>query len=882
MDRLTALYLVLAVVALGAGLYGLFRHRAVKRGNRAVAEPARVMRVALAFVVLGASSWVTLTATPNLGLDLEGGAQITLEAQDGPEVEANAEATDRAVEVLRRRVDALGVAEPSLTRSGENRIIVELPGLEDPTEAAETLGQTAQLTFHSILGYGSADESTQPEGESAENGDGSDASSEEAGSEDGAASEESSTGDDAASQDSSTGDGAAEGEVDSSGDESAGNTDSGAADDADTEGETSTEFDPSVSGSELPDESGQPLSLEEAGMTGEEVASATAQFDSEQYQGWVVFVDFTGEGSGDWADLTGHAACFNQTDPQRRIAIVLDGEIISSPRVQDAACDVGQQGGSTRILGDFDQESAEELAALIEGGALPVPVEVIEQRVVGPTLGDAAITASAWAAAIGLALTTIFIVVAYRLVGLMAVGALIGYALMAFAVLSGLGATLTLPGLAGFVLAIGMAVDANVLIFERAREDYVDGGTSLRNALPSGFRKAISAIADSNVTTLLAAILLFFLAAGPVRGFGVTLTIGVLASLLSALVLSRVLTEWLISQPWVRRRPSISGLAKHTRVRTWLRERSPDLMRHSRRLLAGSLIAIVVAGAGIAVRGLDFGIEFTGGRLVEVQPEETVDVDDAREAVTELGFPTAIVNESGGAGEEAISVRTAEMSDTEAREVIDSISELGGGGELIRDELIGPSLGSELQRNALIALAVALAAQLTYLAVRFRWTFSGGAVIALFQNVVLTVGIFAWLGKPIDGIFLAAILTIIGYTVNDSVVVFDRIRETWSRRSDQVFGQVANTAVLDTLPRSVNTGMSTLFPLVALYALGGDSLSDFALALIIGILIGTYSSNFTAIPLAVELETKYPAPEPTEKEKVPKGNREDPNYGAVV
>ncbi|WP_343074365.1 protein translocase subunit SecD [Phytoactinopolyspora limicola] len=802
----------------------------------------------MAFLLLGASAWATLTATPNLGLDLEGGAQITLQAQDTPTVKADSEATDRAVEVLRRRVDALGVSEPSLSRSGENRIIVELPGLDDPTEAAATLGQTAQLTFHPVLGYG------QPPQDPADDQPDDDATAD------------------------ATDDATADAAEDTS--EDAGTEDEAATDD---DGAEEDEFDPSAAEIDILDERGGPIVLGPSAMTGELVSNANAQFDIQQAGGWFVDINFTGQGGNVWADMTGHAACFSMDDPQRRIAIVLDEQVISSPRVVDATCDIGHRAGTSRITGDFDQESSEELAALIEGGALPLPVEVIEQRVVGPTLGEAAIRASAWAAIIGISLTAIFIVVVYRLVGLMAVGALIGYAAMAYGSLTALGATLTLPGLAGFVLAIGMAVDANVLIFERAREDYVDGAVnSLRNAIPSGFKKAISAIADSNVTTLLAAMLLFFLAAGPVRGFGVTLTIGVLASLLSALVLSRALAEWLVRQRWIRTRPHLSGLAKHGRIRLWLRERNPDLMRHSRRLLAASLIAIILGGAGIALRGLNFGIEFTGGRLVEVQPEQIVDIDDARDAVTDLGFPTAIVNESGAAGEDAISVRTVEMSDTEAREVIDAISELGGGGQLIRDELIGPSLGSELQRNALIALAVALAAQLTYLAIRFRWTFSAGAVTALLQNVVITVGIFAWLGKPIDGIFLAAILTVIGYTVNDSVVVFDRIREMWTRKPGENFAGVANSAVLNTLPRSFNTGLSTLFPLLALYFLGGDSLSDFAFALIIGIVIGTYSSNFTSTPLAVELETKYPAPERAEKPKAGKGGREDPNYGAVV
>jgi SecD/SecF fusion protein len=287
-----------------------------------------------------------------------------------------------------------------------------------------------------------------------------------------------------------------------------------------------------------------------------------------------------------------------------------------------------------------------------------------------------------------------------------------------------------------------------------------------------------------------------------------------------------------------------------------------------------------VAIAGIALRGLNLGIEFTGGRQLAIDTTNPVDIDDARSAIADAGFPTAIVQESDDAD---VSVRTIPITDAEANTIEAAVGDVAGGAVTVRDELIGPSMGDELRRNALIALAVALAAQLAYLAVRFRWTFSTGAVVALFQNVVVVVGLFAWLGKPIDGIFLAALLTIIGYTVNDSVVVFDRIREEWRATPTGDFRAVSNSAVLNTLPRSVNTGLSTLFILMALLFLGGESLSDFALALVIGIAVGTYSSNFTATPIAVELEGRYPTPPPEPKEsKRDARSREDPNYGAVV
>lgn len=762
-----------------------------------------LVRALLALVVLSLSGFFVLTSSPTLGLDLRGGAQIVLEAQDTDTVTADAEATDRAIEVLRRRVDALGVSEPTLTRSGDRRVIVELPGISDPEEASEAIGRTAQLTFHEVLGV----EQTPP----------------------------------------------AEGD----------------------------EPDPETGEQVILDEQGGPIRVGPVVMTGESVGDAEGVLDPQTAR-WSVTIDFVADGPDTWQQMTADAACFPSGDPQRRIAIVLDGETISSPQVNETVpCGVGITGGTTEITGNFDSESAKELAALVKGGALPVPVEVIEQRVVGPTLGQAAIDASFLATIIGLAVTAMFILYIYRLLGLIAAIALACYALIAFGTLTALGATLTLPGLAGFVLAIGMAVDANVLVFERAREDYVDGSVkSGRKAVQSGFRNALSAIADSNITTLIAAALLFFLAAGPVRGFGVTLTIGVLASMFSALVITRVLAEWAIDRGWMIRHPKATGIGQHTRFRLWLRKVQPNLMRHSRKFLAVSALVVLVAIAGIALRGLNLGIEFTGGRQLAIDTTNPVDIDDARSAIADAGFPTAIVQESDDAD---VSVRTIPITDAEANTIEAAVGDVAGGAVTVRDELIGPSMGDELRRNALIALAVALAAQLAYLAIRFRWTFSTGAVVALFQNVVVVVGLFAWLGKPIDGIFLAALLTIIGYTVNDSVVVFDRIREEWRATPTGDFRAVSNSAVLNTLPRSVNTGLSTLFILMALLFLGGESLSDFALALVIGIAVGTYSSNFTATPIAVELEGRYPTPPPEPKEsKRDARTREDPNYGAVV
>ena len=428
------------------------------------------------------------------------------------------------------------------------------------------------------------------------------------------------------------------------------------------------------------------------------------------------------------------------------------------------------------------------------------------------------------------------------------------------------------------MLAIGLAIDANVLIFERAREEYTASEkTGLVSALNIGFNKAWSAIIDSNVTTLLAAGLLFFLASGPVKGFGVTLSIGVLASMISALIIARVLTEQAARLGWLQRHPKASGLATTGRVRDALRRRNPDIMSRSKLWLGISASALVIAVLGIFVNGLNLGVEFTGGRLMEYSTGQTVSVDDARAAVSDAGFPNAVVQESDN---DKIAVRTGQISNEEQVEIREAIGDIAGGATTERDELIGPSLGDELRQKALIAFGIALLMQMLYLAIRFKWTIGASAVLAMFHDVILVVGIFAWLGKPIDGIFLAAALTIIGLSVNDTVVVFDRIREQWQTSKERDMAKVANQACLDTMPRTVNTGLGAMFILAALAILGGDSLRDFALALLLGLAIGTYSSVFTATPLSLMFHKRWPLPKAEAKKKRPVRDASD--SGAVV
>lgn len=817
------------------------------------------MRAVVVLAIVVIAIVVNVTQPIRLGLDLRGGTQIVLEAQDTDTVTVNADVTERTLEVLRRRVDAIGVAEPTLQRSGDRRIIVELPGLDDPEQALEVIGRTAQLTFHQVLSSSlvefTPEEPTDEEGTedpapedttsdtSTDGTDGDDTTPEDTTDDPETPASDGTTPEEAADdRDQATIDTVPVGEADPSTEEDGVD---GAADDADG----------STDNLVLVTDDGEELTLGPARVTGAEVSDAVAQISP--FGTWQILLQFRGGGQN-WATLTAEAACAPIGSPNRRVAVVLDDQVIMSPQVETTVqCGVGLTGGDTVVTGAFSESEAKDLALLIRAGALPVPVEVVEQRTVGPTLGQSAIDASVEAALIGVALTIIFLIAYYRLLGAVAAIALGVYALVSLAALQAINATLTLPGIAGFVLAVGMAVDGNILVFERVKEEDAEG-RSLPSAVLHGFHRAWTAIIDSNVTTLIAAALLYFFASGGVRGFGVTLAIGVIVSMFTSLVVTRVILQSIVRIRGVRENRGIWGFEVGRQLRNNLLERSPEIIGRAKVWFTGSGIVVLFCITGIVTQGLNYGLDFTGGRLVEFVATDDVDIEQMRTELGEVGLPRSIVNRTG---EGNVVVRTRELDADEVAAVDRVATEVIGSSERVREEFIGPTVGAELRRKALMAMGIALAAQLLYLMVRFSWNYASGAVVGLAHNVVILVGVFAWLGKDFDGVFIAALLTVVGYTVNDTVVIFDRVRERWGMRSDESLRRVANDAALETLPRTVNTGLSTLFVLLALWFLAGDTLADFALALLIGITVGMYTSVFISTPMAVTLNPN-PAPVP--------------------
>jgi SecD/SecF fusion protein len=331
--------------------------------------------------------------------------------------------------------------------------------------------------------------------------------------------------------------------------------------------------------------------------------------------------------------------------------------------------------------------------------------------------------------------------------------------------------------------------------------------------------------------------------------------------MVSALVIARVFTDWAVRRSFTSVR--LSGLGGAGRLRTWLSERGPFLMRRAGIWIGVAVVVGVLAVGGIVVRGLNLGVEFTGGRLMEFSTSEPVDVETARTAIEDAGFPGAVVQASSGTGDddaENITVRTGQISNDEAVAIEEALDRTTGEVTKERDELIGPTLGEELRNKALIAFAIAIGAQMIYLAFRFRWTYAGAAVLSMTHVVLTVVGIFAWLGKPIDGVFLAAVLSIIGLAVNDTIVIFDRIREQ-PREGVACLRRTVNTAILQTVPRTVNTGLGAMFILATLAVLGGSSLTNFAVALLLGLALGIYSTIFIASPLAIWAEERWPVQE---------------------
>lgn len=570
-------------------------------------------------------------------------------------------------------------------------------------------------------------------------------------------------------------------------------------------------------------------------VTGDELTNAQPTLDENSRP--AVSFQFNPSGARKFGDYT-------QENIGSPFAIVLDDEVVSAPTIQSHI-----PGGSGIITGRFSVEETTNLAVLLRAGALPAELEFLQEQTIGPDLGQDSINAGALACVVAFAAVLIYMVLSYGVFGVFANIALLINVALIFALLSVIGGTLTLPGIAGIVLTIGMAVDANVLVFERIREER-DSAKGPARAIELGYEKALSAIFDANITTFLTAAILFFMGSGPVRGFAITLGLGIITSVFTAIFVTRLFVViW-----FERKRPKQIFEGRYLRITK--ADTNFDFFSRARLWLGMSGVLVVVALGSFALQGLNYGIDFKGGTTLRTQSTIAVDVaayraalaplDLGEVAITEVFDPTFADDENVATvalqaqdGEEAVSNATIEAVQNALRGVDPNI-------EFPAVESVGPTVSGELIMDAVIAVLLALAAVLVYIWLRFEWQFALGAIIALVHDVVLTIGIFSELQIRFDLAIIAALLTIVGYSLNDTVVVFDRVRENLRKYKTKELKEVLNLSINETLSRTFMTSFTTLLALIALYLLGGDVIRGFVFAMIWGVIVGTYSSIFVA------------------------------------
>lgn len=680
---------------------------------------------------------------------------LTLSLTDEGVAYRTSAAVTQSIEVVRRRVDELGTTEPVIQRQGDDRIMVQVPGLGDPQRLKALLNQTAKLTFRLVDVTASAEDVARGSRPPA--------------------------------------------------------------------------------GSELlytNDPTPAPVLVQRQIMvSGENLTDAQAGFDSQSNEP-VVNIRFDTQGAQRFGSVT-------QQNVGRPFAIVLDEKVLSAPNIREAIL-----GGQAQISGSFTVQSANDLAVLLRAGALPATLNIIEERTVGPGLGADSIAAGETAGVIGALLVVVFMLAAYGFLGIIANIALIVNLVLLFSVLTVIGATLTLPGIAGIVLTLGMAVDSNVLIYERIRDERRQG-RSVVQAIDIGFQKALATILDANITTLIAAVVLFFLGSGPVRGFAVTLAIGIITTVFTAFTLTR----WLVAA-WVRRsRPKelprgfIRLVPEVTRI---------PFMKVRLQAFALSMLLCVASVGGLFAVGLNLGIDFTGGTLIEVQAKNgEADIGDIRERLGAIGVPDAQVQEFGTPTEALIRIGS-QGGDASQVAIVESAQEaLAADYDFRRTEVVGPTVSGELAFAAIVGVLAALFAILIYVWIRFEWQFALGAIIATVNDVFLTLGFLVVTQLEFSLASVAAILTIVGYSLNDTVVIYDKVRENLRRFKKMPIGQLLDLSDNEMLARTTMTSATTLLALAALFVFGGEVIRSFVASMLFGVAIGTFSSIFVAAPALI-------------------------------
>jgi SecD/SecF fusion protein len=693
-----------------------------------------------------------------LGLDLQGGTSFLVEMDTNRLAKASDASTalSHAVEVLRRRVDKFGVAEPLIQPEGNDRILVQLPGLSaaDQESAKAAIQRAAFLEFRLVCPTSDQDIKegiVQPGYEILKRKERM------------------------------------------------------------RNGQERTEEVEVKKRAEM-DGSGLKSAMVVRGNLGEPEIHFTLD----------------AQGAERFAQIT-------RDNVHQRLAIILDKELYSAPVIQTPI-----ETGSGQITGQFDNREAFELANVLEN-PLRAPLHIIQSREVDPTLGKDSIRSGINAAIYGTLAVSAFMLVYYLAAGMVANIALIANIIILLGVMCSIGTTLTLPGIAGIVLTVGMAVDANVLIYERIREETAKG-KSLRGAIAAGYARAFTVIFDSHVTTLISSIILMYMGTGSIKGFGVALTIGVAASLFTALVVTRLIFDFLVDRGWLKSLPMFH-LIRATKI---------DFMKVAKPAFITSWLLIVIGLAYGLHRGKSaFGVDFLGGDTTIFAFTKKVDEGAVRSALTKAGIKDPLIQYQTDVITRAVTLRVDSATDT-GNTVVSVVTSLPGGDFTKRlQDHIGATVGQEIQKTAVIAGLLSLFGILIYVAIRYEFSFAVGAVLAIVHDVPMTIGWYFLSGREFNATTVAAVLTIIGFSTNDTIVIFDRIREDLKLGSRGTFREIINQAINQTLSRTIITSGTVFLATLSLYIFGGGAINDFAFTFLVGIITGTYSSIYIASTLVL-------------------------------
>jgi SecD/SecF fusion protein len=843
--------------------------------RRAAALVVALVAAALIGVALLAVPGSPLEQKPTLGLDLQGGLEVTLQAVPPRDRELTKEDLDRSVSIMRSRVDKLGVAEPEIRTQGDDQISIQLPGIKDPAAAAAIIGKTAQLELFDLqadLVSPSIDARTREpiatpklfdllarQQALAARGD-----------------------PESYYVFRTKGKKLVRGPVGSKQVALAkwdGKLPAGHRLFAVPEGTVVVECGigeescPGV-GEQFPTQNYfylfkyEPPEIPE--MTGKHLKLSGTRQDFDTRTGEpIVLMEFTGEGAERFEEITRNEAqrgrlLYNsvgggQGPPEnffQNFAIVLDREMKSWPSIDFEEYPGGISGrNGAQISGIGDIGQAKDLALVLQTGALPVEFRTLDQTAISATLGKDSLEEAKIAAIVGLLAVAFFLLVFYRFLGVVAVAGLFVYAAILYAAILIFNVTLTLPGIAGLVLTLGVAADANIVIFERIKEE-VRAGRSVRAAIQTGYTKGFATIVDANVVTAITAMVLFAVATASVRGFALMLLVGTAISMLTAVLATRAFLAVLAGLKMLDS-PRLMGAAGGG-IPAWMKL---DYIGRRNTWFAISGTVLVISLGAIAVKGLNLGIDFQGGTQIAFETPAPVALDKVRDQAEKIGQAGAQIQgrgtATGGDAYRSFSIRTESLTTSEVRSLQSNLT-AGIQAEAFGVKNVSASFGRQIARGAILAIIVSLLLIVGYITLRFQWKFAVPVLVALAHDVLITVGIYALLGREVTTATVAAVLTVLGYSIYDTIIIFDRIRENIPLMKRASFRVIGNVSLWETIPRSLATTFITLVPIASLWLFGGDTLKDFAFALLIGIGAGSYSSIFIGAPLLAIFKEREP------------------------